>query len=684
MEITRRIGMILVEEGYLDAQQQNQVLKLQQSRQGSGEYKPFGQICVELNYLTHEELQRVLRKHNKRILLGELLINLGYLQPEQVQQALAQQQKRPLKLGEILLAVKWITEQQLVEALSLQLNVPRMIPSLDIADHDLLEKVPLNDLKKYQVLPIHQIGDKVSVVMADPQDAAALKALESVFGCKVAPAIAAPGDLQRTLQEYDKLMSLPGLGPVSASASIQVEERNRGPRKEAPSAASETPAAEQAAAPVTAAAPATSAPTATPAGATDQGSQVVQFLIKNALKDRASDIHIEPQEKHIAIRYRIDGVLHHKTDLPSDLGPLLFARLKTLCELDASKQGHQRRQLETSLNEIRLKLQIATYPSLWGETMVLHVQAKDSASEDRLLSLERTGFSPLALQRYQDLLQQPGGLVILTGPARAGKTTTLYASIHYLNAQNRAIVTAENPVEMLVPGTIQGAYDPDSGESFSAQVYNLHHLDPDVLMVSELDSAETLNAVVEIASSGAKVLTTYTAFDATGALLRLNRMGLENYLIAASQVAVLSQRLVRRLCNACKSPDTPTQAIFNRLGLVNVTPADPYTYYKAVGCEACGQRGYVGQMAIHELLQVNEAIREAVLNHKPAATIRGIARTEARLVSMAEDGLYKAMEGLTSLDEVLRVAFVNEYDAQTPWDAEEIHAICEGQQQEFL
>ncbi|MBF2052945.1 MAG: Flp pilus assembly complex ATPase component TadA [Candidatus Sericytochromatia bacterium] len=677
MEITRRIGMILVEEGYLDAQQQNQVLKLQQSRQGSGEYKPFGQICVELNYLTHEELQRVLRKHNKRILLGELLVNLGYLQPEQVMQALTQQQKRPLKLGEILLAVKWINEQQLAEALSLQLNVPRMIPSLDIADHDLLEKIPLSELKKYQVLPIHQIGDQISVVMADPQNADALKALEGLFGCKVAPAIAAPGDLQRTLQEYEKLMSLPGLGPVSASASIQVEERNRGQQTDTP--APTTPAAEQATVP----APAT-APAAPAASASDQGSQVVQFLIKNALKDRASDIHIEPQEKHIAIRYRIDGVLHHKTDLPSDLGPLLFARLKTLCELDPGKQGHQRHQVETTLNETRLKLQIATYPSLWGETMVLHVQAKDSASEDRLLSLERTGFSPLALQRYQDLLQQPGGLVILTGPARAGKTTSLYASIHYLNAQNRAIVTAENPVEMLVPGTIQGAYDPESGESFSEQVYNLHHLDPDVLMVSELDSAETLNAVVEIASSGAKVLTTYTAFDATGALLRLNRMGLENYLIAASQVAVLSQRLVRRLCNACKSPDTPTQAIFNRLGLVNVTPADPYTYYKAVGCEACGQRGYVGQMAIHELLQVNEAIREAVLNHKPAATIRGIARTEARLVSMAEDGLYKAMEGLTSLDEVLRVAFVNEYDAQTPWDAEEIHAICEGQQQEFL
>lgn len=682
MEITRRIGMILVEEGYLDAQQQNQVLKIQQSRQGSGDYKPFGQICVELNYLSHEELQRVLRKHNKRIRLGELLINLGYLQAEQVQQALAQQQKRPLKLGEILLAVKWINAQQLVEALSLQLDVPRMIPSLEIADHDLLAKMPLDELKKHQVLPIHKIGDQISVVMADPQDSAALKALETVFQCKVAPAIAAASDLKRTLQEYEKLMSLPGLGPVSAAASIQIEERNRGQNTPNESEAEAAPTVTPETSPGPSSIPASIASLTVQPG--DQGSQVVQFLIKNALKDRASDIHIEPQEKHIAIRYRIDGVLHHKTDLPSHLGPLLFERLKSLCELDLKHSGHQRRQREALLDAIHLKLQIATYPSYWGENIVLHVQAKDSANEERLLSLERLGFSPLALQRYQEILCQPGGLIILTGPARSGKSTTLYASIHYLNAQNRAIVTAENPVEMLVPGTIQGAFDPVHSASFSAQVRSLHHLDPDVLMVSEIDHAETLNAVVEIASSGAKVLSAYPAFDATGALLRLNRMGLENYLIASSQVAVLSQRLVRRLCNACKTPDSPTQATFNRLGLVNVTPEDAYSYYRAVGCEACGQRGYAGQMAIHELLQINEAIREAVLSHKSAATIRGIARTEARLVSMAEDGLYKAMKGLTSLDEVLRVAFVNEYDAQTPWEAEEIHAICEGQLQEFL
>jgi type IV pilus assembly protein PilB len=193
-----------------------------------------------------------------------------------------------------------------------------------------------------------------------------------------------------------------------------------------------------------------------------QEETVVNFLFKNALKDRATDIHIEPQEKYLRIRYRIDGVLHHKTDLPQDLAGPMLSRLKQLSALNPENTlGHQRNRVQATLMERQLELGVATYPSLWGETMVLNIHERQSSAQDLLLNLERTGFSPLCLQRYQKLLNQPGGLIILTGPARSGKTLTLYASINYLNQQNRSIMTAENPIEIQVPGTVQGQWTPE-------------------------------------------------------------------------------------------------------------------------------------------------------------------------------------------------------------------------------
>lgn len=668
---TEKIGDLLVQEGYLDATQKSAVLKIQKEYKDQDQYRPFGQICIEQNLIRSEELQRLLRKHKKRILLGELLINLGWLSVQQIEQALLQQKKRGLKLGRILVALKWLTEQQLVEALSLQLDIPRIIPSLEIADQDLLQQIPIEMLRKYSILPIHRLGDQISIVMEDPQDLKAIQVLQNHFKCKIAPAIASPLDLRNTIDEHDRIMSLPGLGPISLNDSV----RFVGEEKPVTESLYEsyTPITFQTL-------PAETSETTSG----DQGTQIVHFLIKNALQDRASAIHIEPQEKHIRIRYRIDGVLHHKTDLPTDLGPLMIQRLKELCCLDPKNtETHQRGRIETKHQDKQLEFQLATYPSLWGENLMLSIQEKCSATQERLLNLDRLGFSPLCQQRYQNLLQQPGGLIVLTGPARSGKTATLYASINFLNQQNRSIITAENPIEMPVPGTIQGEYRPESHVSFAEKIKSMMYLDPDILMVSEIDAAETLEAVVDVALTGAKVISSYPAFDATGALLRMNRLGLENYLLATSNVSVLSQRLVRRLCQSCKQSHVPEQKTFNQLGLVDVSPTS-YTYYKPVGCADCNHRGFVGQVAIHELLQINEAIREAILNHKSAATIRGIARTEAKLVSMAEDGLYKAIEGLTSVEEVQRVAFVNEYDAQTPWEAEEIYSICKGLETAFI
>ena len=696
------IGELLVKEGYLSPQNLEKVLKVQQEQaQSAGDqltlgaassYRPFGQLCIDMKLISGQELQRVLSKYHKRIMLGELLINQGLAKPAQIQQALQQQRSKPQKLGAILIEAGVISEAELLDALSVQLDAPRIMPSMELLDSSLVEHFPIDFYKQHLCLPMYQNGHELTVVMVDPQNQQLIGEFEKVFRCKVRPALATSADILETLKEYDRYSSLPGLQPLSQHVQLITDDKTQAVSdlSSVSAALAAHAAAEVAEATQTQPPTPEPLPIATVGGSsvyTDvtprrQEEQIVNFLIKNALKDRASDIHIEPQEKHIRIRYRIDGVLHHKTDLPTHLGPPLMARLKQLCGLDPANTSHQRNRVNGQISDHDLELDVATYPSIWGETLVLSLQEKAGASREILLNLERIGFSPLYLRRYQNILAQPGGLIIVTGPAKTGKTTTLYASINYLNQQNRSIITAEHPIELQVPGTIQGAYQPESG-SYGAMIQSMAHLDPDILMVSEIEDAPTLDAVVEVALTGAKVLTAYPAFDATGALLRLNRMGLENYLIAASNITVLSQRLVRRLCPNCRQQHVPSQDLFNRLSLVDVKP-ESFPFYKPVGCEACGQHGYKGQIAIHELLQINEAIREAILDHKPAATIRGIARTEAKLVSMAEDGLYKAIEGLTSMEEILRVAFVNEYDSQTPWEAEEIYNIGQGLLPEYI
>lgn len=644
-----KLGELLVREGYLtmDALQKVLNVQKQQKESGGGDFKPFGQICIDLGLISREELQRFLKKYDKRIYLGELLVNMGLITPKHVDLILAQQKSSDKRFGELLLEQKIITESQLTDALSVQLEVPRIIPSLELMDRSLMDGMSEMFVRSNQFLPVHKEGDQLTVVMADPANQELLQELGHQLQCRIAPAIAPASEIRQTIEHFYQGTVPAGHSPTN-SASLTLE------GAPAPTTQSE-----------------------------DNSATVANFLIKNALTDRASDIHIEPQEKYIRIRYRIDGVLHHKTDLPSKLGPALIQRLKEISHIKPDPSGIQEGKVVGEILGHKVEMRISTYPSIWGENVVVQLNEKEAMHQELLLNLDRTGFSPLYLMRYQKILNQPGGLVIMTGPANTGKTTTLYAAINYLNQQNRSIITAEDPVERPVPGTIQGAWTPQMGLSFPGMITSMLKQDPDILVVSEIQDQATMEAVVEAALTGAKVLTSYPAFDATGALLRLMNLGLESYLIASSNVTVLSQRLVRRLCESCKTPHTPKKETFELLGLVDVNPA-AYEYYRPTGCPACQNRGYVGQTAIHELLQINEAIREAVLERKPAATIRGIARTEAKLVSMAEDGLYKAIEGHTSVEEVLRVAFVNEYDSQTPWEAEEIYEICAGLQPEYL
>ena len=409
-----------------------------------------------------------------------------------------------------------------------------------------------------------------------------------------------------------------------------------------------------------------------------QEESMLNYMIKSALMDRVSAIHIEPQDKYLRIRNRIDGVLHQKTALPQNLGMPMLARLKQLCALNAEdthKPQHNR--VQAKFNEQEFDLGLATYPTSWGESMVISLRPKQKQAHE-LLRLDKIGLSPNTFGLLQKTLNQPGGLLIITGPARSGKTTTLYAILSALNLLTRSIVTAENPMEHMLTGITQGNWTPKSGQTYAELIHSMSYLDPDVLMVSQLDSPETLEATVEQALMGSKVLTSYHSFDTMGALLRLLSQGLESYLVASSNITLMSQRLVRKLCQHCRQADTPPRDFLDVLGL---TAADPEAYpvYRARGCSECNQVGYSGQTAIHEIMVFNEALRRALLDNESAANIRDIARKETQMVTMAEDGYAKSIAGITSLSEVQRVAFINEFDSKDPWESEKIYSICKGE-----
>lgn len=409
-----------------------------------------------------------------------------------------------------------------------------------------------------------------------------------------------------------------------------------------------------------------------------QEEGMLNYLIKGALSDGATAIYLEPQDKYLRVRFRVDGVLQQKTALPQNLAAAMLGRLKLLCELDpGNSHTPQRHRVQASFNETELELSVATYPSVWGESLALSFRYKQDALSGPPLQIDSIGLSPLNLARLQGLLGRPGGLLLVTGPARAGKTTTLYAACHYLNVLSQLIVTAESPVERLLTGILQGNWTPGGGESFAEMIRSMGYMNPEVMMVSAFESPETVAAGIELALGGAKLMAAYQSFDTMGALQRLAGQGLDSFLVASGELALLSQRLVRQLCPHCKRELPASREGLDRLGLTAVQP-EAFMLYGPRGCDACHHLGYSGQLAIHELLVLNESLRQALIEHRPAAALRELAR--GRLISMVEDGYAKAVEGLTSLAELQRVAFVNEYDSATPMPAEKIVALCRGEE----
>ncbi|MBF0473282.1 MAG: type II/IV secretion system protein, partial [Nitrospirae bacterium] len=539
----------------------------------------------------------------------------------------------------ILVENNFITETDLVEALSVQLGFPKITPNVALIDKKLVKALNKTFLMTNIAIPAFKQDDIVTVIMADPLDEGTILSFEKVFKAKIEPAISHSAEIIKAINS------------LFQEVDIRTDTEMLDHKKDLVIGATEVSSSSG-----------------------DDIIGIVNYIITNGILEEASDIHIEPQERRIRVRYRVDGILKHVTDLPVSINRSLSSRIKVLCGLDISeRRRHQDGRIEAKVMKKEVDLRISTYASMWGENIVIRVLHRQS----KLVDLKMLGFSPFHMSRYMKILDQPTGICMITGPTGSGKTTTLYASLLHLNDTSRCIITVEDPVEYTIEGITQGKLDPKLNLTYSDFLKSIMRQDPDVIMVGEIRDRDAANAVIQASLTGHKLLTTFHTDDTTGALLRLMDMGVETFLISSTIVSVVSQRLVRVLCKHCTQPYTPDDRILSAYASTTDIVPDRYNFHRPVGCHECGNTGYKGRIGIHELLVVNAAIRDAILERMTSSRIRNIARKEAHLISMVEDGFIKATKGITSLEEIFRVVMLDVEDTKTMMGAEELIALSE-------
>lgn len=632
-----RLGDLLIREGLLSPDGLNKALKHQKSLES---YRPLGKVCVDLRLISKQEMQRFLRKHHKSISLGEMLLNMGVITQGQLNHVLEQQRVTSMRFGTLLIRSKVITENQLAEALSLQLDLPRIMPSPELVDRSLLEGLDQDVLRAGEYLPIHRYDNQLVVVMSDPLNGEVMQQLIDHFKCRIMPSISTSTEIMKTISGlYDQVQD-PSKTSLQLDADLQAltHQSNLSEDKILPMA---------------------------------------QFLIRSAVEEGASALHIESHENYLRVRFRKDGLLFHRTDLPHRLGESLIKCIKAPFRVKWDRYWEE--HISVNINNKRIELSVSFYEGVWGENLVVHIL---HPVED-LLNMANLGLSPLTIQRCQNMLKRAGGMMIVGSPIRGGKSTLLYTFLAALTDTQHSVLSLEHTVEHKLPGILQRQFQKDGNDSFESLIEAMTDYDSDVLMVSKIINATVAQRLNKAALVGKKVFTSLAAGDTASILFQLMEMDARSLLATPVSLTLLAQKLVRKLCESCKITYTPDEDELSPLS-VNTVDRSALQFYKPVGCEHCEQSGYLGMTALHESVVINEPIRQSLLKGETAASVRKLARDHAHLVSMTEDGIYKVIQGLTSLEEVRRVVMVYDSDRENNRSLYEMHSICHGKVKAFL
>ncbi|MBC7327103.1 type II secretion system ATPase GspE [bacterium] len=571
--------------------------------------------------------------------VGEILLEEGVITPEQLKEVRDVAKATKADIKKLLIDLGYAKEEQVYAAWAKQLGYPFIDFSKERIDPSAVNLVPQHFAQRYNVIPVRKISDrKLLVAMADPTNIVAIDDLRLVTGLDIEPAVAVPDLITEAINRHYRAEVAP------ATAAVVTETAGAGGLPTAVQEAistlrarGEISAEEEEALRVAEEAPIIRA---------------VNAIIHQAIKERASDIHVEPERRSVRIRYRIDGILHEVMNLPRFLHPPLTSRIKIMADMNIA----ERRLPQDGRIPIRTPdgkdydLRVSCIPTITGEKIVMRILDR----QNPLIGLHKLGFFPDTFAQLEKLISYPYGIILSTGPTGSGKTTTQYSILNRLNTTEVNIITIEDPVEYQLPGIYQVQVNTKAGLLFSnALRYFLRH-DPDIMMVGEIRDLETAEIAVEASLTGHLVLSTLHTNDAPTAITRLIDMGVEPFLVSASLIGVLAQRLVRTLCPHCKEPYKPPAEGLRRLGL---TPeeVEGVTFYRGRGCEYCRHTGYYGRTGIFELMVVNEEIAELIVRRAPLGEIREAAKANG-MKTLMEDGLRKAMAGITTIEEVLRVA----------------------------
>jgi type IV pilus assembly protein PilB len=557
--------------------------------------------------------------------LGELLLKRGDLRPEQVAQAIEQQRQQGGALSHYLVKLGFITEEDLLSYLQREYRLPVVDPlSLDIP-RDVLNLLPAAIVTKHHVIPTNLARSTLTLAMADPSNLVAINEIKFLTGYDVKVAVAAPSSVQQAIEKYyeskvnyDEVLSQLGNETIEV-----VTDREEVDVKELERATEEAPVV-----------------------------RLVNALLTDAIRKRASDIHVEPYEKMLRVRFRIDGVLYEIMQPPMRLKNAITSRIKVMASLDiAERRLPQDGRIKMKLGEGKeMDFRVSVLPTLFGEKVVLRLLDKSALQ----LDMTKLGFEESALAHFKEAIYKPYGMVLVTGPTGSGKTTTLYSALAELNKISTNISTAEDPVEFNLVGINQVQMHEDIGLNFAAALRAFLRQDPDIIMVGEIRDFETAEIGIKAALTGHLVLSTLHTNDAPSTINRLLNMGVEPFLVASSVNLILAQRLARVICTSCREETEAAPHLLGGLG----NGQEPFTCFRGTGCPSCGGTGYRGRIALYEVMPIGDELRELVLSGASAAEIKRAAMGLG-MKTLRQSGIDKARHGVTTLEEVMRVTMAD-------------------------
>jgi len=616
------LGELLVREGCVTRPQLNHALHIQK-RQIARER--VGDLLVKLSYCPRRRVRDVAEKTGKRELFGQMLLHQGVIAPEQLDEALREQRKTRRRLGEILTEKNLIDEERLARALARQLDLAYVVPQPHLVTMDVFERLSGSFMRENCALPMSQSRGVITVLVCDPTNPLLKPRLEDKLRSAVQLAVGIEANIRNVIESMLLQKQVSGLAMTGAATD---EGQIRSVRRLIVRTSDMT------------------------RGLAGSAANVFDYLVWDALRQGASDIHVEPGRERLEVRYRLDGVLNRQAELPFALALPMFKRAEVLARLDTDTVARYREgPIQAQVDNELVDLRVAITTSVLGKSMVVRLFPRATG----LMKLEGIGMTPRMLRTYLDVLSQASGLTLIVGPKSCGKTTTLYSTLNHFNDATKKIVTVESPVAFALDGIVQHNAGAEESREIGTTISHMLQLDPDVLALGDVATHAEAEAVLRCAIMGQRTLATMHAEDCAAALLRFENIPDVSSMMRSCSIAIVAQRLVRKVCDDCARDAAPPANLLREFRFAE-TPSETARFRFGQGCAACRGSGYRGRTGIFELLLIGPEMREALSRNPPASAIRLLARKNPSFLSLRQTGLLKACRGITTLEEVRRVA----------------------------